>query len=394
MFKFPAISRKTFAALLCVLVLLVAADAPAQKFLENYKIPMPDIPLLSEPEFENVTQSFSETPFNDKALAYSLRLPKDWTKQRDVSLSNSKIGNKILGELVRFYGPAMLGERSYMNVQALKLDYQLTAEQWFIQYMLANAYTVQGIKTIDDTRVEALYVYVVRDVTYSVRAMVQLNGTRAVIAQYYAPAENWEAEKQMQAQVIGSFKLLNKVEEIIEPMEKYHFLDIAEMEHPISWQVKADKLMSIDRLRVTFLSVASEEYKKNTKYKLLNGKITVGLVSYHDMNSIADEINKYKADIKKSGMLIGEFIESRSDFKLQHNMTAVPVEVYEATDTGNDVLSYELWLLLMEAGDYYYFVSLLTPSRDEDYFLWSRNTQTFRVIAKTITPQMGSLTDN
>jgi hypothetical protein len=394
MFRFPAIPRHFFAAMICTAVLLMAGTAPAQKFLENYKVPMPEIPLMAQPDFEATTQAFTETPFNDKALAYTIRMPKDWAKQRDVSLSNSKIGNKILGELVRFYGPPQLGERSYMNIQALKLDYQLTAEQWFIQYLLANSYTVQGIKTYDDNRVEALYVYVVRDVTYVVRAMVQLNGTRAVLAQYYVPAENWEAEKQLQAQCIGSFNLLNKVEEVIEQMENYHFLDIAEVAHPISWETKSDKLMSIDRMAVTFLNVASKEKKKNVNYKLLNGKISVQLVSYHDMVSIAEEINRYKADIRKSGMLIGDFLETKEDFKLQPAMTAVPAEVYEATDTGNEGLGYELWFLLMESGDYYYFVTLLTPSRDEDYFLWSRNTQTFRVIARTITPQVGSLTGN
>ena len=93
-------------------------------------------------------------------------------------------------------------------------------------------------------------------------------------------------------------------------------------------------------------------------------------------------------------MLIGDYIEARNDFKLNPNMTALPVEIYEATDTGNDILQYELWFLLMESGDYYYFLSLLTPSRDEDYFLWSRNTQTFRVIANTMQPLVGSLTDN
>ncbi len=398
MFKFlspfSSISRKSVVLAVCVFLLAVSTGAHAQKFLENYKVPMPEIALIPQADFEAATQLYTETPFNDKALTFEMRIGKDWKKQRDVSLSNAKIGTKILGELVRFYGPPVLDQRSHMTVQALKLDYKLTAEQWFIQYLLANSYTVQGIKTHDDNRVEALYVYVEKDVTYVVRAMVQLNGTRAVMAQYYVPSEIWEAEKQLQAQSIGSFRLLNKVEEVIEPMEKYHFLDISEFSHPVSWEIKSDPLMSIDRLKITLLSVASEEYKQNTKYKLLNGKITLSLVSYHDMTSIADEINKYKAEIKKSGMLIGEFIESKDDFKIRRNMLSIPVEVYECTDTGNEALGYELWFLLMESGDYYYFVTLLTPSRDEDYFMWSRNTQTLRVIAETITPQAGSLTDN
>jgi hypothetical protein len=375
--------------------ILMAHQAEAQKFLENYKIPMPEISLIPSADFNKATIIYTDTPYNDRALGFEIRVQKDWQKSRDsTSSTNQAVGNKILEEVVKFYGPPNLDQRSFMTVKALKLDYQLTAEQWFIQYLLANSYTLQGIKTIDDTRVEALYVYVEKDVTYVVRSMTQLNGKRAVMAQYYVPSTNWEAEKQMQAQSIASFKLLNKIEEDVEPMEKYHFLDIAELKYPTSWKLQADQLMSIDRLKIVMLNVASEEYKKDIKYKLLNGKIGVSLVSYHDMKSVDAEIKRFKDEFRESGMLIGSFIEARNDFKLDPAMISLPVEVYEVTDTGNDILKYELWFLLMEAGDYYYFVTLLTPSRDEDYFLWSRNTQTFRVIAKTIAPLAGSLTDN
>jgi len=42
----------------------------------------------------------------------------------------------------------------------------------------------------------------------------------------------------------------------------------------------------------------------------------------------------------------------------------------------------------MYSGEYYYFVTLLTPSRDEDYYSWARNTQTFRVLVENIQPLM------
>ena len=394
MIKLPFLFRLLVVLALGLFVVVPVHNTQAQKFLENYKIPMPDIPLMPEAEFNEKTTSYTDVPYDDQAMAYEVRVGKDWTKSRDASSTNASIGNKILGELVKFYGPPRLDQRSYMTIKALKLDYHLTAEQWFIQYLLQNSYTLQGIRTLDDNRVEAMYVYVEKDVTYVVRTMAQLNGNRAVIAQYYAPSTSWEEEKQMQAQSVSSFRLLNKVEDNVEAMEKYHFLDIAELEFPTSWSLQADQLMSIDRLKIMMLNVASEEVKKDVKYKMLNGKIGVSLVSYHDMTSVSDEIKKFKEDFRKSGMLIGDYIEARNDFKLNSSMTALPVEIYEATDTGNDILDYELWFLLMESGDYYYLMSLLTPSRDEDYFLWSRNTQTFRVIAKSLAPLVGSLTDN
>jgi hypothetical protein len=363
----------------------------AQEFLENYKQPMPEIKLAPQADFDAATTLHQDTPYDDKALSYQIRMPKDWHKQRDVGRTDAEIGNKIMGELVRFYGPPRGDVRSYLTIQAQDLEYQLTAEQWLIQYLLANSYTLQGIRALDDRQVEALYVYVYKDTTFAVRVLAHLNGKRVVMAQYYLPTEEWDAEKQQQAQVITSFKLNNDIRQDIESMEKYHFLDIAELSYPRSWKLKADPLKTIDRLNMQLLSVAAEEVVKRRKFKLLNGRVEVSLMSYYGIDSIADEVETFREQIKSQGLVVDGLIETVSDFKAHQDFDVRPVEVYKIIDTENNIIKYELWFRVMEAGDYYYFVSLLTPSRDEDYFLWSRNTQTFRLIIKSITPQADSL---
>lgn len=382
---------KAVAALCLVLAFLMPGPASAQKFLENYKIPMPEIAPIPQQDFEAQSSLYEDTPSGDKRLQYQLRVPKDWQRQEDVAVSSSTVGTKILGDLSKFYGPSHVDLRSYMTVQAMTLDYKLTAEQWFLQWILANNNTLQGIKTHNDRRVEAMYVYIHGDITYMVRAVAQINGKHVMMVQYFLPQQYLEEEKALQAAVVGSFKLPNVIDEFVETMEKYHFLDLAEVKYPTTWNLIAKPASSVDRLSIQMLSVASEEQIKQKKYKRLNGKMEMELVSYYSVDSLKDELKNYKRKIAESGLVVQNFIENVKDFKLHKDLSAKAVEVYKVRDTENEVMSYEFWLLVMEAGDYYYFLSLLTPSRDEDFFVWSRNTQTFRVVASTIVPRADSL---
>lgn len=368
--------------------------AQAQKFLENYKKPMPEIALVPAAEFEKNTTAYSETPFGDKALAFDIRIPKDWQKQRDVSLSNAAVGSKLLGELMRFYGPPKLDTRSYITVQAVNLDYKLTAEQWLLQYLLNNSYTVQGIKTYDDNMAEALFIVLEKDVTYIVRMTAHMNGKRVVFAQYFLPTQYWDDEKVIQAQSIASFKLQNKVDEFVEKMSKYQFLDVAEFFYPESWELRSEPLKSIDRMKVDLISVASEEQIKNKTVKALKGKIEIALSSVYVVDSMADELKRYRAELEKTGLMVQSLVEMHDDFKFNKDFERSPVEVYNMIDRDNTMIGYELWFAALQNGEYYYFVQLLTPSRDEDFFTWSRNTQTFRLVVSTLASQEGSLIEN
>ena len=61
-------------------------------------------------------------------------------------------------------------------------------------------------------------------------------------------------------------------------------------------------------------------------------------------------------------------------------------EIFKATDTKESKIDYEIWLTSLSVDNYYYFISLLTPSRDDDFFVWSRNTEAYKLILKLLTP--------
>ncbi len=363
---------------------LSAVAAQAQEILERFSAPLPVVEELERAAFEEATALHEETPGDDEVISYSVRLPKTWKLATD-RLSNYSISNRLLGEVARYYGPSEFGSRSRFTVEVLALEYQVSAQQWFLQHVLASGYTLQGMKVHNDRKVEAILVKIEKDTTYIVRAVAQINGKRIILAQYSIVDASWPTEQGMQAASVGSFELKTDKVETIEEMLLFQFLDIAEFKYPKTWDLRAPPLRSIDRMLVKLSSL--------TKGRTLNGQMELHLVSTYISESLDDEIDRFRGELEEKGLLLGKLIEKKEGYEFDEYMEFALVDVYAATDAENKMLDYELWITTMSSGSYYYFLTLLTPSRNSDFFVWSRNTETYKLVVESVAPQEESLVD-
>ena len=125
----------------------------------------------------------------------------------------------------------------------------------------------------------------------------------------------------------------------------------------------------------------------DTIIRRLNGRIQVEALSYDIVKSVAQEADRLREDLRQSsGLIVGDKIETLSGLKFDKAVKPVDVEVYHATDGQNKILKYEYWVTTIEIGDYFYFVTLVTPARDEEYFIWARNSETYKLILQLIKP--------
>ena len=366
---------------------MAGREAFAQDFLQAYAAPLPEMKLMPEAEFKQKTILHEGIAAGDKALTYSFRLPPDWRGSMDMAVGNYEVSSKVLGEVLRFYGPPIIDSRSYFSLQALTLDYEMTAYQWLLQHLVSNGFTIQGISEINPNRAEALYVRVEDSFTYVIRTVAMASGKRIIMAEYSLPADNWEQEKQMQAQVMKTFDLANVVKEPIEELKKYHFFDIAEFQYPSSWEMRTTPQVSIDRMKFELRNVLSATQPDQTIVRRLNGRIQVEALSYDVVKSVAQEGDRLKEDLRQSsGLIVGDKIETLTDVKFDKTIKPVNVDIYSASDGQNKILKYEYWVTTIELGDYFYFITLVTPARDEEYFIWARNSETYKLILQLFKP--------
>ncbi|PCJ99791.1 MAG: hypothetical protein COA45_02955 [Zetaproteobacteria bacterium] len=357
----------------------------------RFKKDMPAVNKLSELEFEKVTKIVKKKPYGDRALAYSINIPKKWTEKDSGSSSNFVISTKLFLELNTFYGKPTPYGRSRLEINVLKLDGNLTAEQWYLKYVLEGGFTTVGFVVHNEEKVESLMVLLEKDRSFYVRTVVVFNADNVIMLRFFVPVANIQAEAAMQAQVVESFKLLYDIERPLANMNTYSFLDIIDLKYPKQWKLYTKAVRDVDRMSITLMN--TREYKNRlgiVKSTSTQAKMDVTVVSSSSEDTLVDEVAKYKRKMELDGMLIGKKIETDDKFKYHENIDFALTEIYEGVDSTNNFSEYEFWFTVMVGGNYYFFLMLLTPSRNDRFGIWAENTQNYKRIVEEVAPMAGA----
>lgn len=372
-------NSKTIIFVLTLILAFAASGHARAQILDLEKIPhMNAMKLMDEKEFESLTKLHEEVPMGDTLLSYKIRLPENWTRGESYSpdkLPEKSVSIDILGSIARFDGPPEVNARSYFTLEALQLDYEITAESWFTNFILTNGYTIQGMNKISDRELDALYIYVENGISYMVRLAARINGPRIIVAKYYVPQFLYPKEKIMQEQAMQSFKLLNTDVKQIETRRRYDFLDQSHFDYPISWDVVNREIRTVERMRAEIYTMSESEE--------LNGRIRVLVVSRLLDTTLSSEVERFMGSFSVKNYELGGLIKSY-DFDFHPDMEFAKTEAYKLDPAVPTMMKYEFWASLLQNDDYYYIVTMLTPARDAEYFLWTKNVEAFRVVISSL----------
>ncbi|MCB9991372.1 MAG: hypothetical protein H6867_08320 [Rhodospirillales bacterium] len=381
-------------------VLVQSGTVRAQ--MEQLNMSMEQIPMIqsyaaemSQEDFIENSEIFEEEPLNDKHLAYRIRLPKKWHRVTSTMapLSMDELGiplkerpentevitPTILGEVARYYGPGRLGPLSHFEIETQKLEYEVTAKNWFMREILVQGYSLEGFKEISERKVEALYVVVKKDVAYVVRAVAEINGSRMVIASYHVPDTYWKAERAEQEYAISSFEFLSPEESKIEATRTYAFLDLLRFEYPASWRLIAPNIYNTEGMDAKLVHTID--------HRTLSGEIDISILSNEYEDVLDDEVKFIKEELASRELELGEFIETlNGKYKFPPHVLYSHVEAYKLFSPYRKTQEHEFWLAIMEEDRYYYVVSMITPSRTREFFTWARNAEAFEVVVQSIKP--------
>ena len=82
-----------------------------------------------------------------------------------------------------------------------------------------------------------------------------------------------------------------------------------------------------------------------------------------------------------------------NNYKYNKDFSFAATEVYKGIDSTNDSVDYELWFTVLVSGNYYFFLTLLTPARSESYVTWARNTEAYKLIIENTAPYVEELNE-
>lgn len=360
--------------IICFIFWPTFAEALVGIDLDKVK-PLSAVEFIPEKDFNTQTRMEKVTPYDDEFLAFEVRLPNGWTEnmaeladQRKTALGPSQ---DILGTVARYFSPPNQQSRSFFELEVAELTYEIGARNWFINYVISKGFTLEQVGAENERTVEAIYLDVKGDITYIVRVKAIINGSRMVMAHYYLPQEKYQEERVLQAQVINSFKLTNRQVTGVEKLELHAFLDQSFFEYPASWKLNAPYVKSIDRMRAMLYH--------STQIGKLDGQINIYLANRITDTTRANEINLYKEKLQIENYELGAFLE-QPKLSFHPDMHFGITQVYAMDPTVAHMIDYELWVSVMEGEEYIYVVSLLTPSRIEEFYTWARNIEAYKLL--------------
>lgn len=378
--------------MLFVGMLLGALCADAQPIDKRTIREVPEFSTqLSENDFLKQTRVVEERPVNDRYLSFRIQIPDGWTRiggtlddaaadvEEDATNKlDVRVSRRVLGQIVRYVGEVPFEASSRVQIDALEMDYEISAHNWFLEYTLKNGFILQGMKETDQWNVEALYTVIEDSIPFVVRTRAIMNGPRIMLVSYYVPEIRFEKEKSIQDRVIDSFVLLEPHRVNVESRRTYAFLDLVRFDYPAAWRLIAPNISSIDGMDAQLVNTRDK--------KTLQGEINVRIVSRDLQTSLPLEVQYLKEKIRSIGLEVGELMETEDKFEFHPHINFARVEVYNAKPRDKRVQDHEYWLAIMAEDRYYYIISMLTPSRESDFFTWARNSEAYEIVIESIRP--------
>ena len=399
--------RAVLALLLCVLTLsgFSGTGQAASDTIDLSKLPKVQDFGMTKDYTDSSALIKYEGANKENLISYEMRLPETWienaqgdaaeeVKNKLMKLRDNSVGDKavitpindsVLTLLGKYTGPPKNLVRSYATVEAQGLVYEVSALHWMVNFVIGNGFTLTAVTEHSSRHVDGLYVQMAADQTYAVLVRVFINGNRVVMARYYLPQENYDEEKEEQWMAISSFKLLNSSGQKIEQQDTYAFMDQVYFDYPVSWTLEKQPILSIERMFATlFLK------NQNRNSVVLNAHIRVNAISKLLGTTLAQEVEKFKNGVTIKDYKIGGLMENM-DVKYNSSIKYGKSQIYHLIpDDQVNSRNYEFFMTIMEGENYYYFVTMVGPTRENDFFAWARNIETYKIILHSLrsTPKL------
>lgn len=365
---------------------------------ENRDIDLPTGEKVDSDYIQNKIKTFSEVPFGDTELEYSVALPNAWVRSNFAQYGlPGEEKYLILTNIARYFGQAIGDVRPYLWIEALRLKREITARDYMYGYFANRGISPETERINSETDAEALFVEVQNNQgSYAVHGRFIIHGDTLVLVKMGVPVRSYKELRNHVGYTITSFDLKNSIDRIIEERKTFKLLNVLSFDHLVSWtpaHIERDSTlktgMELHNLHkdgglngVIYLKA----YRKTSAIN--EDKLWQEIEEFLSQRgfSILEEKTEEQESLKtlEGVNVYDDFSQKTYDitFKTLLKQTDFDIERSEA-----NIIRQTMHVTRFDNGNYIVYAILVTPENNKYYMTWAQNIFAYNLLLETLKVQ-------
>ncbi len=331
---------------------------------------------FSKKELKERFHLIKDMPYNNPELAYKILIPKGWESE-SIQAESKDLNPNTLKPLAIFKGPEHGGANPFVQIQAVQLIREITAANWLRHYAIATERKLLAIKPISDNFADSVMEFLIDGHPFTARATASIDGDRLFFMLNLALSSTYDKLAEIFGVPVVSFNLQRgSSKKSIEKHIPYNLDEIVRFNCPDSWKYR---LVTEERPEG---KEAADLFSHDPDGNVC-GRMRVKSVERNVSSGVETQIQDTISEYRDGNVIVDDLLESVEVEIGSDRFDTGVVKAFSAHVDGNEIRQ-EVWVAVIEVPEYYIVVSLLTPFREQDFFLWAINRRAYDIVLETL----------
>jgi hypothetical protein len=289
-------------------------------------------------------------------------------------------------DIARFKSPVIGAMRATVTVQSVKLSREISARNWLENYILSSKYNLQGEITAASEKKASAECNGTdfEGVNSHIYMAAQFNADNAIVVRFDSPLLLKEPLGFVMKKIVDSFRFVLETEQPIEATKSFTFGTALKFRYPESLVVNH---VDVGDPR----SMSAQFYNQPRKGVLdargkivspIQGLFRFSVVKRSHATDLKKEMENMKGFVTKTLDLHVKKLVSSGKAPVSKRFLFSRYETYQVVPKKNNPIPQEIRFVALGDKNFYVFGVLFSPTRNEDFFNWAVNTQTFDLMLK------------
>lgn len=337
-----------------------------------------DLPVgknFSQKELTDLFFLIKDTPYDNPDLAYKILIPKTFEAEK-IRSEDGLLNSINLKPLGIFRGPEEGGANPTIQIQAVQLKKEITAANWLRHYAIITDRKIPAVKPVSDNFADSLMEFLIAERKFTGRATASIDGDRLFFLLNLTLDSTYDKYKELFGVSVVSFNLQQRsLKQSIENHILYNLHDIIQFRYPESWKYRLPEDMPFGKKGIDLFNFDPDGN--------ICGKIRVKTVEKGVSKGVDTQFKDTLDEYREAGVSKGKLLETINVEIGDDRFDSAIINVYKGDIEGNE-MGQEMWIAVIEEPKYYIVVSLLTPFREQLFYVWAINRKAYDIVLGTL----------